>query len=677
MYYVITYIAVLLTTFILIPFVKVRWKGILSISLVIISAIISGIIGVRALLGIPVDIILHGTYVTGDIPIRIDALSGWFMLVINFTAVTAGIYGLQYMKMYKDQTTSISLHAILFVLAQVMLTTICIVQNVIVFLFAWETMALSLTLLVIFEYYKPDTIKAGLNYIIQSHLCIVFLSVGFIWVATRMHSFDFNAIHQFSIENPVYLSTALLFCFMLGFAFKAGFVPFHTWLPYAHPAAPSHISGFMSGVAIKIGIYGILRMILLIDANYTTVGIIILIISTFSGLYGVMLAIFQHNLKKLLAYHSVENIGIIGIGIGVGAIGIGSNNQLIATLGFAGALLHVLNHSLFKSLLFYSAGNVYQATHTINIEKLGGLIKQMPHTSALFLIAALAICGLPPFNGFISEFFIYSGLFNGLINGNLVLIISFVFAVLGLVLIGGLALLCFTKAFGTVFLGNPRHHFQKTPVEGNIYKLIPMYVIGGMLLVIGLFPNVIFNILSGPITLFTNKLSLPSVGLTAVYKITNTMQYISWCTLGVIALTATLFFIRNKVNSNKTILVAPTWGCGYVGDTSRMQYSASSFVRSYRKMAKPLLTLYKKKEEIAGVFPRHASIEISVYDKLEKWFIDYPLKQIKYFLSLFKFIQNGNPQFYILYGVFFVVMILGAPYLYNMLVIFVKFLNQL
>ena len=163
----------------------------------------------------------------------------------------------------------------------------------------------------------------------------------------------------------------------------------------------------------------------------------------------------------------------------------------------------------------------------------------------------------------------------------------------------------------------------------------------------------------------------------AISNITQTMQYISWCTLGVIALSGILYFIRNKINSKKTISMESTWSCGYVGDTSGMQYSASSFVRSYRKMAKPLLTLYKKKEDITDIFPKQASIEISVYDKLEKWFIDFPLKQIKYFLSLFKFIQNGNPQFYILYGIFFIIMILGVPYLYNMLSVFVKFLNQL
>jgi formate hydrogenlyase subunit 3/multisubunit Na+/H+ antiporter MnhD subunit len=183
----------------------------------------------------------------------------------------------------------------------------------------------------------------------------------------------------------------------------------------------------MSGVIIKIGIFGILRMLLVVKTDLTSVGYLILIVSLISGLYGVMLAIIQHNLKKLLAYHSIENIGIIGIGIGIGCIGIGTGNQVLSTLGFAGALLHTLNHSLFKSLLFYTAGNVYQATHTMDIEKLGGLIKKMPQTAALFLIAAIAICGIPPFNGFVSEFIIYTGLYNWLSDATLVSLLAAIF----------------------------------------------------------------------------------------------------------------------------------------------------------------------------------------------------------------------------------------------------------
>jgi formate hydrogenlyase subunit 3/multisubunit Na+/H+ antiporter MnhD subunit len=673
----ITYFSIVAAGILLIPFIRVKWKGIITVSVVIVNAVLAGWLAVKVLTGKQFDFIFYGTPVTGDIAVRIDALSAWFILLINFTLVTGALYGLQYMKSYRKQSSNITIHCIAYLLTQSMLTIICVVQNALVFLFAWETMALSVAMLILFEHYKPDTIKAGINYIIQSHLCIVFLSLGFIWVASRTNSYDFNAISNFSSTLSSFASMALFLCFFIGFAFKAGFVPFHTWLPYAHPAAPSHISGVMSGVVIKIGIYGILRMILLIKTDYTLLGFIILFISIVSGVYGVMHAILQHNLKKLLAYHSIENIGIIGIGIGLGTIGIGTNNLLLTTLGFAGGMLHVLNHSLFKSLLFYGAGNVYQATHTMNIEHLGGIVKRMPHTSILFLVAALAICGLPPLNGFVSEFLIYSGLFNGLKTGNMVSMLSLLISVFGLVIIGGLALLCFTKAFGAVFLGNSRHHFPHPPTESSAGKLIPMYMVMGLILAIGLCPNFFLGMLSEPLKLFTDKLSLSAE---AAYTVTNTgytMMYIGWCSTGLIVLTGIIFFIRKKITAQKSVAITPTWSCGYVGNTAKMQYSASSFVRTYRKLAEPLLSIYKKKKEIKGIFPRDGWRETHPYDIVEEWLIDIPLKQIKYFLGKFRFLQNGMIQMYTLYGIVFIILVLGLPFLYGAIKSLIEFLNQL
>src|SRR5665213_3166437 len=408
------FIVIILSAIVLIPLVSVQWKGMITSVTVTIIAILSSIIALRALAGVDSEYLFKGSLVTGKIPVRIDALSGWFILIINFTCLTGVFYGTQYMKPYHSQKDNLSLHCVSFILMQSSLISICSLQNSIAFLVAWEIMALSSFILIIFEHYKRETLNAGINFLIQSHICIMFMTLGFIWVALKMNSYDFQAITLFASSNSLLTGVALFLCFFVGFSIKAGFVPFHTWLPYAHTASPAPMSGIMSGVIIKIGIYGILRMLLLIKSDYLIIGYIILFISIISGIYGVMLAIIQHNLKRLLAYHSIENIGIIGIGIGIGCIGIGKGNHLLTVLGFAGALLHTLNHSLFKSLLFYAAGNVYQSTHTMDIEKLGGLIKRMPHTSFLFLMAALAICGLPPLNGFVSEFLIYNGMFTGL-----------------------------------------------------------------------------------------------------------------------------------------------------------------------------------------------------------------------------------------------------------------------
>ena len=340
----------------LLPFLEVKWKGLLTLALLGINASISVYLAVLSLCGDSFSITLPGSYVTGPIPLRIDALSGWFMLIINLIFLTGALYGYSYLKTYKKQRNNLTLHSIAFLLQHASIIGICAIQNSFVFLIAWEILALTSFLMIIFEHENPVTIKAGINYLIQAHFSIVFLMIGFLWVLNKTNSFDFQAIAIYSATIPGTASLILFLCFFVAFAIKAGFVPFHTWLPYAHPAAPAHVSGMMSGVIIKIGIYGILRMLLLVKTDFIAAGYLILIVSVISGLYGVMLAIVQHNLKKLLAYHSIENIGIIGIGIGIGCIGLGSGNQMLATLGFAGALLHTLNHSLFKSLLFFTAG---------------------------------------------------------------------------------------------------------------------------------------------------------------------------------------------------------------------------------------------------------------------------------------------------------------------------------
>ncbi len=250
--------------------------------------------------------------------------------------------------------------------------------------------------------------------------------------------------------------TALFLLFFIGFGLKAGFVPFHTWLPLAHPAAPTGVSALMSGVMIKTGIYGILRILLLGGGTNPVLGYVVFFVALVTGVFGVMNAIAQHDLKKLLAYHSIENIGIIGLGIGLGMIGLSLRNDAIALFGFFGALLHVFNHFTFKSLLFYGAGVVYVKTHTRNIEQLGGLARFLPITSGLFLIGSAAICGLPLFSGFISEFGLFSGLIRGLTVGGAAPRAAVMLGLAGLAFIGAMAVLCFTKVFGVCFLGSPR-----------------------------------------------------------------------------------------------------------------------------------------------------------------------------------------------------------------------------
>lgn len=614
-----------------------------------------------------------GSYVTGLLNFKADYLAAWFIALISFTFLTGTFYGIKYLEKYRDEVTKLKVHAISFVIIYTALVDLCFIQNSMLFLVTWEIMTLGAFMVVIFEWENKDTLKAGLNFLIQSHIGILLLTFGFLWVKIKTGSYDFSAITSFTEINPA-LGISLFIIFFMGFAIKAGFVPFHTWLPHAHPAAPSHISGVMSGVIIKIGIFGILRMITFINTDYTVIGYFVLTISLITGVYGVMLAIVQHNLKRLLAYHSIENIGIIGMGIGLGCLGIGMQNPALFILGFSGALLHTLNHSLFKSLLFYAAGNVYQATHTMNIEALGGMIKKIPHTSYLFLIASLAICGLPPFNGFISEFFIYKGFFKGLETSHFLFTLTMLFSILSLVLIGGFALICFTKAFGVVFLGNNRGNLKIENIEKPL-NIIPLYFIALIMLAIGIMPFLFSNALLKITALFNKDIIFNS--LDYVNSTMQNIEMVGAISFIFILVIIILLLINRKIAKRRVVNLYETWGCGYTGSIPKAQYTASSFIRSYRKLAEPLLLIKKEKKASNLLYPLEISQSTHPYDKIELWFIDKPIFLYKKTLNQFVFLQNGNIQSYILYGFLFITLVFVIPLIFGEILDFINFLNQL
>lgn len=672
-----TYLLFIIVTAVLsvliIPFVPANKKSFIAIAGIVVNAVLSSVLAFQALSGEVFDQGFNGGVVFGHIAIRIDALSGWFLFIMNFTALTAVFYGTSYLKAYNQNNARLSMHYISFILNHLAMIAVYMVQNTLAFLCFWEVMAISAFVMVIFDSHKMETLKAGINYLIQSHVSIIFLTLASIWVNFKTGSFDFQAITQYSSSIQPALSFVLFIVFFIGFAIKAGFVPFHTWLPYAHPAAPSHVSGLMSGVIIKLGIYGIIRMLLLIQLNYTLAGTVILILSVISGIYGVMLAILQHNLKRLLAYHSIENIGIIGMGIGLGCIGKEIENPYLEFAGFAGAFLHVLNHSLFKSLLFYAAGSVYQATHLLNVERLGGIIKKMPQTSFLFLIASIAICGLPPFNGFVSEFLIYSGLFDALnLNNKLSYTVLIILAIFGLVLIGGLALFCFSKAFGVAFLGNARGRYPEDMKEPETGMLLPGYSVVLLIAAIGLFPQIFVGAVTRVVALFSPQAILqPSPYYLSV------MQHVSLASWGIVVLALLLSYIKKKVSARVMVSEGPTWGCGYTVPSARLQYTSGSFSRSYRNLVKPLLKVYKHEERITTIFPGKAKVETHVLDKLEYVLVDLPLRNLKGFIGKFKFLQNGSVQFYILYGVVFILIAITIPFLIRATYIVIDLFKQL
>jgi formate hydrogenlyase subunit 3/multisubunit Na+/H+ antiporter MnhD subunit len=648
-YLIVWLLCVVGLSFFLIPLLSERRKSFGALILVGINVVITSFIAIEALFYNGIEVVFNGGIVFGDIPVRIDALSAWFMLIINFTAFNGAWYGISYTKHVSATPAQRSLHWVLFVLFHASMLGVCMVQNSFAFLIVWEIMSISSLLLVLFDYSNPKTLHAGLNYLIQMHVGVALITVAFIISYYLTGSLDFKTfVTTFALGNGKWLFIVLF----IGFGIKAGFIPLHTWLPHAHPAAPSHVSGVMSGVIVKLGIYGILRMITFLTTNLILLGEVILIISVLTSFYGIFNAAIHRDFKKMLAYCTIENIGIIGMGIGLGLIGHGIDNSFIEFIGFAGALLHVLNHALYKSLLFFSAGNVYIQTHTRNMEQLGGLIKNMPSTAFFFLCGSLAICGLPPFNGFVSEFLIYSGLIEGIRLDNIQFSALMIICISILAIVGGLSLLTFTKTFGTIFLGSARKEITHQPEEVSKFTLIPLVLILAVMMVIGLFPSVIISPLTRVVAVFCPTY-LPDVDFGSTL---NILSNVGIASVGFVSLILIIYFVKKRTEKKHEIVVGPTWGCGYLAPTSKIQYTSKSYSRGLAKLFN-FMTLEKKKYreiETANIFPKYRSFQSYFLDIFEIKIIQRLIHLLLRFTDYFSFIHNGKIQLYILYGVFFI-----------------------
>jgi formate hydrogenlyase subunit 3/multisubunit Na+/H+ antiporter MnhD subunit len=638
-----------LLAFFLILAVPQRFGFLITLLAIIYNSISTSLIAIQALIYQPVELTIRFGNFAGDVMLKIDGLSAWFILIINFTVLTGFFYGLGYLKNYALSKSKISLHWILFLFFHLSMLFVCMIQNGFAFLVVWEIMSLTSMMLVFFDHENPKTFKAALNYFVQMHIGVTLLTIGFIWIYHQTGSFSFDALHTYFLSNQ---NLWLFLLFFAGFGIKAGFIPFHSWLPHAHPAAPAHISGIMSGVIVKLGIYGILRMITFLKSDFLLLGEIVLTLSILSGLYGILNAAVHRDFKRMLAYCTIENIGIIGIGIGIGLMGIGNNAPLMYYLGFGGALLHVLNHSLFKSLLFYAAGSIYQQSHTQNMENLGGLIKSMPKTAVIFLVGALAIGGLPPFNGFVSEFLIYNGLIEGVHTNSISQIILLVLSLAGLSFIGGLSVLTFTKAFGTIFLGQPRTPLPHKPQEVSPLMLIPQYLIIGVMLSVAFLPQVYMKIIGNMLSLI-NPMQPDANIVNGIVKTTAGISIYSLLLTGIIA---AIWMIRSLVLRNRTERIDATWGCGYVASNSRLQYTGKSFSKPMGKIFNSLLIEKKQFEELnqGEIFPVKKSYVSHYHDFFEYNFIKPITDRMIYSANYFSFVQNGRIQSYVLYGIVFI-----------------------
>ena len=510
-------------------------------------------------------VVSAGAWVLG-----LDRLSAWFLLTVLAAGTAAAIYGTAYLAPERHERPTAAAHA-LFAVLLVALAGVVTSQAVVPFLIAWEVMAVCAYLLVVFESDRAEVRRAGFIYLVLTHASTIALLAMFAGWGHGASELTFRALAVAGL--PEGAGTLILLLALLGFGIKAGVVPLHFWLPGAHAAAPSHVSALLSGVMLKMGIYGLLRVMSLLGAVPAWWGWTLLGLGLVSGVLGVLWALAQHDLKRLLAYHSVENVGIILLGMGVGALGLAYDHPVVAVLGLTGAVLHTLNHALFKSLLFLGAGAVVRAAGTRAIDELGGMGRRMPLTAAAFLVGSVAIVGLPPLNGFVSEWVVFQALLRS--GGATTPLRVASVAAAGLALIGGLALACFTKVDGAVFLGRPRSAAGARAAEPGLASVGPMFALAAACLVIGLYPALAVPLAAEVALSATAAATMP---VAALAEVTTALPGITLMAAVLAVLCAVLWFVRGRLLSRMPVATAGTWACAGASFTPRMQYTASSYV---------------------------------------------------------------------------------------------------
>jgi hydrogenase-4 component B len=496
----------------------------------------------------------------------LDALSAVFLLAILIVGAACALYGLAYLQHERGHRAIGAAHLALALLVTALALAVA-ARAAVPFLIAWEVMAVLAYLLVVFEHERPEVRRAGLIYLVATHVGTLLLFALFATWAGGTGDLSFAAL----AAHPPFSAprgAMILILALVAFGLKAGAVPLHFWLPEAHAAAPAHVSALMSGVVIKMGIYGLMRALVMFGAPPPWWGWVVLVLGACSGVLGVVWALAQHDIKRLLAFHSVENVGIILLGIGVGALGLAYRHPLIAVLGFAGAALHTLNHALFKSLLFLGAGSVIHATGTRDIDRLGGLARGMPITAAAFLIGSAAIVGLPPLNGFVSEWVVYQALFHGGTASGAIQ--RAVLAAVALAFMGALALACFAKVVGVIYLGTPRDAVASGARESVRGMTRPLLGLAAACVAIGLLP----------ITVIPPALRVGSLVAGGILDGARSQVPAGVATVFTVLLAAGLlaaWAVRRAFARRARLILATTWGCGYALPTPRMAYTASSF----------------------------------------------------------------------------------------------------
>jgi len=539
------------------------------------------------------------SYPVDLVAVHLDPLGAFFLAWSLPLTLLGTVYALGYLRP-AFATRNAGVQFALLNLTSLSFIMIYTLESAFVFLLGWEIAAVAAWLLVVWDYRNQKIRFAGFNYLVSTHIGLFFLLAAFMVMHSQTGSMDFQAFGAF-LRRPGPQRDVAFLLLVTSFGLKSAFFPFHTWLPRAHSAAPAHVSALMSGVIHKAGLFGLLRFTLLLGTPEAWMGWYVLGFSGLSALMGVLHTTTQRDLKRLLGYSSTENVGIAGLGLGVGTLGLAWHEPALVLLGFTGGLLHLLNHAFFKCLLFYAAGAVYRATHTVDLERLGGLARRMPWTAGLFLLGGLAISALPPLNGFVSEFLVYAALLDRAAPPGLERAVFVVAAAL-LAFVGGVSALAITRAFGLVFLGTPRD--RRIHCEGEVgwAMRLPMVLLAAGVVALGLAPGLGLAVVEQPVRLFLAAFegAAPSAGGVPAVQLLAPVARVGLLLLLVLA---ALALLRRWLLRGAPAPRHVTWGCGYVEATPRMQYTGTSFSAQFAAFFVTVLRQVRRERLPSGPFP--------------------------------------------------------------------------
>jgi hydrogenase-4 component B len=664
-------VVILLATSALIPFLKKFQKAMISVSFSL-TALASLAVTAAGLWAVSTEYSAQIILPVGlpDLPfhLRFDPLAGFFVVIVGLLSLFVSIYSIGYVRGYvgKRSVTSLIVFFCIFLAGMLM---VIIADDALFFLVSWEIMTGSSYFLVTFEHENSENRRSAFLYILMAHVGVLAILLSFgimagLGNAGGFEGYTFDSMRQAHL--PLGWATAAFLLALFGFAGKAGVVPLHVWLPEAHPSAPSNVSALMSGVMLKVAIYGMVRITFdLIHIFPWWWGAIILTLGLISAVMGVLYALMQHDLKRLLAYHSVENIGIILIGLGLAMIFMSFNLPLLAALAFIAGLYHTMNHSIFKGLLFMGAGAVLHASNERNMEKMGGLIHVMPWTSALFLIGCIAISALPPLNGFVSEWLTFQAflLAPSLPAPLMKLLIPMGAALLALT--GALAAACFVKAFGVIFLGRWRGSPNVHTHEVNWPMRIGMLFAALTCLGLGILPVTFIQWMDVLAQQFVGGNIASSAGQYGWMWLTpiapDRASYSGMTVFAGIMGSIVVVYAFLHVRSNRVKRVS-IWDCGFGKLSARMQYTATSFAMPIRRIFGHLFSIKEKTEKTEHLthraYPKEIRYTITIDDYI--WKLLYkPIIDTSFWIGKqVSKLQRGQIQEYLIYSFLTIIFLL-------------------